>query len=173
MRNRYIYIAAVIASLVFSSAAYSAEKVPKQLGEQVERLVMLLSDGYAVGYPEATMYQPLQIKAAGEVALVVFTVEGWGGGNMFTQFLAAFAKGTDDKGKDYFTFIDVMPVGGGGWRQVQRMDVKILPAKAKGESLFSLKVLVNKEQDAPNFPSKKSSILISLKNGKLNEVGPR
>ena len=173
MRNRYIYIAVVVASLMWNSAASSAEQIPKQLSEQVERLVTLFSDGYAVGYPQATMYHSLGVKTGGEVVLVVFTVEGWGGGNMFTQFLAAFTKGTDDKEKDYFTFIDAMPVGGGGWRQVERLDVKILPAKAKGESLFSIKVMVNKEQDAPNFPSKKSTAFISFKNGKLNEVGTR
>ena len=84
MRNRFIFIALVAASLMWSPAVLPAEQVPKQLSEQVERLVKLLSDGYAVGYPKATMYRPLEGKTGGEVGLVVFTVEGWGGGNSFT-----------------------------------------------------------------------------------------
>jgi len=173
MRTRCAYIAIVVASLMWSPAAISVEQVPKQLGEQVERLVMLLSDGYAVGYPKATMYRPLGLKTGGEVVLVIFTVEGWGGGNSFTQFLAVFSKGTDDKEKEYFTFIDAMPVGSGGWRQVEQLDVNTLPSKTKGESLFSIKVKVNAEQDPPNFPSKRSIAVISLKEGKLKEVGSR
>ena len=132
---------------------------------------MLFSDGYAVGYPKATMYRSLGLKTSGEVVMVVFTVEGWGGGNSFTQFLAVFTKGADEKENEYFTFVDAMPIGGGGWRQVEQLDVNMLPSKTKGESLFSIKVKVNAEQDPPNFPSKRSTAIISLKQGKLKEVG--
>src|SRR5262249_55762945 len=62
----------------------------KSLLVQVQRLTELLRDSHAVGYPKATMAQAIDLRGGRQLVLAVFTVEGFGGGNNHSQFLAAF-----------------------------------------------------------------------------------
>lgn len=76
----------VLALMITGTAAIAApkpERPPKQLLQQVARLTDLLRDSHAVGFPEATMTQVLKPSPCGKIALAVFTVEGFGGGNNF------------------------------------------------------------------------------------------
>lgn len=104
----------LVATLLASSSTFAAQPIPKPLAVQVQNLVTLLSDGIAVGYPKATRIQNTKISSSQEITLTVFTVEGFGGGNNWSQYIAAFSKEISENGKPHFMLIDVMPIGGGG-----------------------------------------------------------
>ena len=166
-RLLFLVLCVVTGSLV--SAAPASIKAPKPLLAQVQRLTELLRDSYAVGYPDATMVQLVRGREGEELALVVFTVEGFGGGNNHTQYLAAFTPETDEKGKQHFSLIDVMPVAGKGWRGVMNLNAKVTRNPKAGETLIVLDGLDVAGDDAPNFPSKKVTINLLLKGGRLVE----
>ena len=122
-----LLLACLSLGCTLATAAPAASRVPKPLAAQVQRLVALLSDGNAVGYPGATRFQTIKRDVGGEIALVVFTVEGFGGGNNYSQYFAVFSPGTTGKGKQHFMLIDVMQIGRPGWRAVEKLNVKTTP----------------------------------------------
>lgn len=104
-----------------------------------------------------------------EVALVLFTLEGFGGGNSHTQYLAAFGVEPEGRAAGHYSLLDVLPIGGKGWRGVMDLNAHVSHA-AKGErTLISLDALEVSVGDAPNFPSKKAKIHIVLEGGRLAE----
>lgn len=154
-----------------ASAAPQSTQAPKALLDQVQRLTELLRDSYAAGYPDATMVQMLKAGEDDSLALVVFTIEGFGGGNAHRQYFAVFRRDTDFEGKrPHFTLIDVIPIGGKGWRGIQDLKAKILRTSEKGEIVFALEAFEVVDGDAPNFPSKKVTVSIVLTNGRLREL---
>lgn len=154
-----------------ASAAPQSAPVPKALLDQVQRLTELLRDSYAEGYPDATMVQMLKVGEDESLALVVFTVEGFGGGNGHRQYFAAFRRDTDFEGKrPHFTLIDVIPIAGKGWRAIQDLKANISGASAEGEVVFALEAFEVVDGDAPNFPSKRVTVSILLTNGRLREL---
>lgn len=155
-------------TLAIAAPAYS--NAPKPLLMQVQRLVQLLRDTRAEGYPEATLFQLLKSPAGDEIALVVFTIEGFGGGNNHTQYLAAFTPETDGQGKQHFTLIDVMRIGGKGWRAVHKLDARTTQGDKAGEMTIAIDALEGSDSDAPNFPSKKTTINLVLRNGRLYDA---
>jgi hypothetical protein len=152
-----------------ATAAPTTPGIPKPLLVQVQRLVELLSDGYAVGYPGATRVQTIKRDIGGEIALVVFTVEGFGGGNNYSQYFAVFSPETTAKGKQHFILIDVMQIGGGGWRAIEKLNVKTTTNPKSDETIIAIEALENTDKDAYNFPSKKITINLVLENGRLSE----
>lgn len=162
----------IIFSLL-SSFAYASpdNKVPVAMVKQVAHLTELLRDSYAVGYPEATMYQSLHFKNGTDIALAVFTVEGFGGGNNHQQFLAVFYP-ENEQGKQHFVFGDVMQIGGKGWRSIESLQAKASQLNSR-HYVITLPALENGPDDAPNFPSIKSKISVTLKDGKLSENHPK
>lgn len=166
-RLLFLFLCVVTSGLV--SAAPASIKAPKPLLAQVERLTELLRDSYAVGYPDATMVQLVKGREDEDLALVVFTVEGFGGGNNHTQYFAAFTSETNDKGKQHFSLIDVMPIAGKGWRGVMNLNAKVTRNPKTGETLIAFDGLEVAGDDAPNFPSKKVTINLLLKGGRLVE----
>jgi hypothetical protein len=168
MKLRLIIICFGLAS-IFASETNAAPTVPKPLTIQIQRLVDLLSDGYAVGYPKATIFQTVKTKKNNEITLAVFTVEGFGGGNNFSQYFAVFSPETTENGKQQFMLIDVIPIGGGGWRSIEKLNAKTTADPKTDEVTIAIDALENTGDDAPNFPSKKITINLMLKNGRLNE----
>ncbi len=84
------------------------------------------------------MVQMIKVSKDEELALAVFTVEEFGGGNSHTQFFAAFTLDTDEDGKrPHFTLINVIPVAGKGWRGVQNLKIKITAGSKGGEKVIS------------------------------------
>lgn len=147
-----------------------AAEVPPHLAAQVERLVSLISDGYAVGLPDTVQAQVMNEGADTEMTIALFVIEGFGGGNTYAQYLAVFTAAEDASGQPYYSLMDSLPVGGKGWRMVETLDAKLKPGHTQGASLIELPVMENAEDDAPGFPSRKGSVLLSLDGGRLAEV---
>jgi hypothetical protein len=151
------------------AASPASIKAPKPLLAQVQRLTELLRDSYAVWYPDATMVQFVKSREGDQLALVVFTIEGFGGGNNHTQYFAAFSPETDKKGKQHFSLIDVMPIAGKGSRGIMNLNAKVTRTPERKETLIAFDALEVAGDDAPNFPSKKVTINLLLKGGRLVE----
>jgi hypothetical protein len=169
MIRRLLVILLCVVSSTLIAAAPASIKVPKPLLAQVQCLTELLRDSYAVWYPDATMVQFVKPREGEEIALVVFTVEGFGGGNNHTQYFAVFSPETDEKGKQHFSLVDVMPIAGKGWRGVMNLNAKVSRGPKSNEALIAIDALEVAGDDAPNFPSKKVTINLLLKGGRLVE----
>lgn len=154
---------------IFASEINAAPAVPKTLNIQIQRLVNLLSDGYAVGYPDATIFQTVKSRKHDDITLAVFTVEGFGGGNNFSQYFAAFSSEPTKNGKQHFMLIDVIPIGRDGWRLVGNFNSITTDNPLIDETTITVDALENTGDDSMNFPSKKITINLILKSGRLNE----
>ncbi|MGZ8238233.1 MAG: hypothetical protein ACXW00_07485 [Methylobacter sp.] len=118
--------------LLMAPTTFAAPSIPKPLlSAKIQNLVTVLSDGYAVGYPKATMIQTIKGGSNIDITLAVFTIEGFGGGNNYSQYLAAFSPETMEDGKQPFRLIDVMRIGGGAWRAIQKLNAKSTPELKK------------------------------------------
>jgi hypothetical protein len=169
MLRTLLIILFLLSGSITASAAPTQSKAPKQLLAQVQRLAELLRDSHAVLYPEATLVQVAKKADGEELGLVIFTVEGWGGGNMHTQYIAAFTTDTNEKGQKHFMLIDVIPIGGKGWRGIQSLNARISQSPKGSEMSIAIDALEVSGDDAPNFPSKKVIINLLLKDGHLVE----
>lgn len=169
MTCRPIFALLCMLSLPLNAAEPPASDAPKPLLEQVQRLSELLRDSYAAWYPDATMVRLVQPGAGEELALAVFTVEGFGGGNSHTQYFAAFAPNADPEGKAHFSLIDVMPIAGKGWRAITEFAPHVTRDAGRNEISIAIDALEVTADDAPNFPSKKTTLHLVLKDGRLAE----
>ena len=115
------------------------------------------------------MVQFAKVREGEELVFVVFTVEGFGGGNNHTQYFAAFTPETDEKGNQHFSLIDVIPIAGKGWRGVMTLNAKVTRNPKSNETLIAFDGLEVAGDDAPNFPGKKVTINLLLKGGRLVE----
>ena len=162
----------IVCLVLISTLAVAAPKIsgpPKHLQIQVQKLVELLRDSYATGYPDATSFQTIAIGPEQKITLVVFTVEGFGGGNSHTQYLAAFNVEVTEQGKEHYSFIDVIPIGGKGWRGIEKLKAKARQDKQSGEIAFEFGASEVTADNAPNFPSKKVNVTVTMKGGRLFE----
>ncbi|MBC9251243.1 hypothetical protein A9179_13240 [Pseudomonas alcaligenes] len=153
--------ASLLLACTLTHAAESAP-VPKALQEQVGHLVALLKDSYATGYPEATMTQTLDTGEESQVTLAVFTVEGFGMGNNYSQYLAAFTPEANEEGVEHYSLLDVVPIGGDSWRAIEKLEAKLVSDPAGEQTLIDIPVMENTDDDAPNFPSRAGVIHLSL-----------
>ncbi|MBA1377188.1 hypothetical protein [Pseudomonas brassicacearum] len=152
------------AALFFAcTLTHAAEpKIPKALEQQVGHLVALLKDSYATGYPEATLVQTLDTGEDSQVTLAVFTLEGFGMGNNYSQYLAVFNPEENEEGVPYYSLLDVMRIGGDSWRAIDKLDAKLVSDPAGEQTLIDIPVMENTDDDAPNFPSRAAVIHLSL-----------
>lgn len=157
----------LIFSLLFSLTISAAPNLPKQLESQIQNLVTLFSDGFAVGYPDATEFQSFKLAENQELILTVFTVEGLGGGNYWTQYLAAFSKESLENNSAYYRLIDVIPVGGRSWRAVPKLKAQVFTKPKRKEISIVIDIVENVGDDAPNFPSKNGKLKLILKDGRF------
>lgn len=141
----------------------------KPLLAQVQRLTELLRDSHAVGYPNATMAQAIDLRGGRQLALAVFTVEGFGGGNNHSQFLAVFE--TDDETKPpHYSLIDVIHIAGKGWRGIEKLNARVFQPPKSGDINVEIDALEVGPDDSPNFPSNKTVIRLVLSQGRLTEI---
>lgn len=145
---------------------------PKALVEQVDRLVNLLRDGFATGYPEATMTQTLDITPQQQLTLAVFTVEGFDMGNSYNQYLAVFEPTANEAGEVHYRLIDQMQIGGDLFRAIQDLNASASQDAKNHTITFSIPALANGEDDSPNFPSQPVVIKLALAKDRLTEVQP-
>ncbi|ABE47073.1 hypothetical protein [Polaromonas sp. JS666] len=157
-------------ALALHPAHAAAPPAPKALIEQVERLTQLLKDSHAVGYPPATMVQNVKFTRYREGAIVVFNIEGFGGGNNHSQYLALFEVDSDDKTNPYYTLLDFVHIGGKGWRGVEELNARTTQASKGRDMVIEIDALEVGPEDAPNFPSKKIVIRLAVHGGRLNEL---
>jgi hypothetical protein len=169
MPRRPLLALLCLLSLSLHAAQAPADAPPRPLLEQVQRLSELLRDSYAVWYPEATQVRLLQAEGGEELALVVFTVEGFAGGNNHTQYLAAFAADADPQGQAHFSLIDVLPVAGKGWRAITEFAPQVSRDAGRNELSIAIDALEVTAGDSPNFPSQKTTVHLALKDGRLVE----
>lgn len=146
---------------------------PKELVEQVERLVNLLSDSFATGYPEATMVQTVEITPEQQLTLAVFTVEGFDMGNSYNQYLAVFELSANEEGEVHYRLIDQMQIGGDMFRAIQELKASASKDPKTHTITFSIPALANTADDSPNFPSQPVVISVALVNDRLVEVQPQ
>lgn len=174
MKNTYMTkMAAVLllsSTCMFAYAAPKAKVAPKQLTVQIQKLGDLLSDGYAVAYAPATYVHEIKRKENTKLVLTVFTMEGFGGGNNHSQFLAIFEENMDGNNKPYYTYLDNISIGGKGWRGVELLNTKVVEDNKNNEMNISFDALEVGEDDAPNFPSKKAVVKVVYSKGKLTEI---
>lgn len=158
-----------LASSALVAAAPAPIKAPKPLLAQVQRLGELLRDSSAVWVADSTLVQFVKPHDGDELALVVFTVEGFGGGNNHTQYFAVFNAEKDAKGKLHYSLIDFMPIAGKGWRGIANLNAKVTRNQQGSETYMAIDAFEVAGNDAPNFPSKKVTINLVLKDGRLIE----
>lgn len=164
-------LAVLLASLLCTAAV--AEPASAPVKAQLERLSALLSDGHAVGLIDDAETQVVNAGADDEMLLALFVVEGHGGGNGYVQYLAAFTPGTDADGKPWYSLIDVLPVGGKGWRALDGFAPRVTKTETAGTTRLAFDVLENAGEDAPNFPSRKARLVLELRDGRLFEAPAR
>jgi hypothetical protein len=115
------------------------------------------------------LIQKTKIGSNQELTLTVLTLEGFGGGNNWAQYLAAFSQETTEKGKPHYMLIDVIRIGGGAWRAVQTLNARVTATSQSNEAIIVIDTLENTDDDPPNFPSKKATLKLLLKNGRFSE----
>ncbi len=166
-------LAATILSCMLCTASAAPGAPPKLLTAQVQRLVDLMRDSYATGYPEATLVQMVSPSKGRNLALAVFTIEAFGGGNNHQQFFAVFEHEVDRaEQREHYRLIDVMPIGGKGWRAIMELKAKTQTSKNSQEVQFLIPALEVGPDDAPNFPSRNATIKLVL-GERLTEVKAR
>ena len=150
--------------LLFPFQASANEKALKDdINAKVTQLASLLRDSYAQEYPE---FRGIQIlKNDNEdliVATAVFTIEGFAGGNNYTQFLAVFSKlsGESEGHPKRLSLVDFMAVGGKGERIIEFKQIKI--NKMKNEILITVPTLEYGPNDAMCCPSIKSKAQFTI-----------
>lgn len=144
----------------------------KPLMVQVDRLTELLKDSHAAGYPPATMLQAIDLRGGRQLVLAVFTVEGFGGGNNHSQYLAVFD--TDAEARPpYYTLIDVIRIAGKGWRGIEKLDARVSQTSKDGDLGIEIDALDVGHEDGPNFPGRKSVIRVALVQGRLVDISSR
>lgn len=168
-----LILLALFWSLCILDAAEAAPPLSqKALVAQVDRLTELLRDSHAVGYPPATFAQVIDLRADRQLVLAVFTVQGFGGGNNHSQYLAAFE--TDDETKPpHYSLIDVIHVAGKGWRGIEKLNARVSQQSKSGIVSIDIDALEVAPEDPPNFPSRKSVISLVLSQGRLVEKSPK
>jgi len=157
----------LVTSLLIALPSMAAPDTPKQLEVQIQNLVSLFSDGYAVGYSNATLFQNFKLASNQEITLTVFSIEGFGGGNNWSQYLAVFSRDSMENGSTYYSLIDVIRVGGSAWRSIPELKAKVATKLKGDETSIVIDTLENVGGDAPNFPSKKAKLKLILKNGRF------
>ncbi len=115
------------------------------------------------------MAQAIDLRGGRQLALAVFTVEGFGGGNNHSQFLAVFE--TDDETKPpHYSLIDVIHIAGKGWRGIEKLNARVFQPPKSGDINVEIDALEVGPDDSPNFPSNKTVIRLVLSQGRLTEI---
>ncbi len=164
--------AAVALACALCMAGSANAAPPPQLEAQVARLAALLGDSYSKSVPGSAQVQAVSLPDGRKLAVAVFTIEAYGGGNNHRQYLAVFQEEIDESGpRNHYTLLDVMLVGAKGWQAIHELKVEVELDEQSGTVRFAIPALVNVPGDALNFPSKKTMIHLAF-GGRLLEVQP-
>lgn len=155
-------LAAALFFLFTPTHAAESNPIAPALEAQIGHLVALLKDSYATGYPDAALVQTLDTGEESQVTFAVFTLEGFGMGNNYSQFLAAFTPEENEEGVLHYSLLDVMRIGGDSWRAIDKLDARLVSDPAGEQTLIDIPVMENTDDDAPNFPSRAAVIHLSL-----------
>lgn len=166
MKIKLILVLALASQLALAEPIQT--DIPAPLANNIQKLAELLLDSHAEVLVKPWIVQAIDRKSNNPIYLSMFTVESYFGGNNWTQYLAAFESIPSIDGKPAsYPLIDFMPVGGGGCRAIPKLDARVSYLESTGEWLFAIDALENTSNDSPNFPSKKTSIKLYLKDGRL------
>lgn len=145
-----------------------------QVSDKISALVKLLRDGHAEEYKGARGIHMFRTSTGSTVAVAVFTIEAFGGGNNHTQFMAVFADLDSDAGKAaprVLSLLDVAAIGGKGWRSV---DPKHLRINEQPEDVaVNLQTQEYEPDDPMCCPSRKSAAVYVIApqiGGRLKET---
>lgn len=134
----------------------------RAVNDQLDVIVQKMKDGdlHAVEYRKARRVHSIDVDGDGVPDTVVFfTIEGFAGGNNYTSYMTVF-KGQGTR----FEPLDTIVVGGKGLGAVSYSK----PVLRNGHLVVERMEYV--DSDARCCPSRKTSVTISIRDGKLIEV---
>ncbi|MDE2430867.1 MAG: hypothetical protein KGM99_19275, partial [Burkholderiales bacterium] len=149
------------------ATASQAQSMPPNLAPQVQKLADLLSDRFAQAYPEATMVQTIPLGAGENIMLVVLTVEGFSGGNNYTQYLAVFKPEAGEKQATHYQLIDTLPVAGKSWRTIEHLQAHAYRHPKTGD--LDLDITAQRVPAGDTSNAQTTTIHLLLHNGRLFE----
>jgi len=159
--RRFLNPLVLACAACLAAPAHAVEPTP--LEAQIKRLAGLLGDSHATAYPESAMVQTVSLPQGRTLAVAVFTIESFGGGNNHRQYLALFEQDRNEQGPlDHFSMLDVMLIGAKGWRAIPALKVDSRVDENTGKVLLAIPAMVNTPSDALNFPSRKATILLEF-----------
>lgn len=82
---------------------------------------------------------------------------------------AAFEVQESADGQPYYPLPDVIAIGGKGGRAIERLQARAVRGRTPGELVLTLPARVPGPDDAPNFPGRKASVRLSLRDGRFRE----
>lgn len=155
--------------LLLPLSALAAE--PNMVETATEALVAILTDSVSTEFTDARQIHYPAGKTG--VALVLFTIEGFGGGNNSTYYLAVFEPSWKDDAEntpetiDKYRLVGYLPVGGNGWREVDFADVVF------EKDQITIKTKEYASNDAMCCPSKPGTATFKLESNRLTEIKPQ
>ena len=168
MASRFLPGFAVMIA-TWAGATHADVSADKFIDAEIDRLVTLYSDGIAVGYPEYRHVKFARLrKGGGEDAIVLFSVEGFQGGNLHEEYLAVFepVDAADITGKkaNPYRLLATQKIGGRGWRTFDADGMQI------AHGVIALKGKQWKADDPGCCPSAPVAATFLLRNDALVEA---
>jgi hypothetical protein len=179
MNKRLIVALLFFLSIVPALVDAGEKEFRNELDAKVTQLTELLKDSYAEEHLPARGIRLLK-KTVGDttVAVVVFTLEGFGRGNNYFQYLAVF-NGSVEESEDGplgISLLDYTMVGGKGIRGIEFDQIKV--EKMKNEILITIPAMEYSPNDPMCCPNIKSVARFKLKvipllGSRIEEIGNR
>lgn len=144
-------------------ASGEREPATSDIEAALTQLASLYTDRYATEFAGARQICTVPVSEKDnyheetyEMTLALFTLEGSGGGNNHTQYLAVL-HGTRLMGSK--------PIGGKGWRWVSFGScdsIRPIQNPDTNSLRFPLQAIANTVDDPPNFPSRKGIVMVEV-----------
>ena len=172
--KRFILAALLVLVPVLSHADDRALR--GEVDAKVTQLAAMLGDSHSAASPEYRGIRTMTDRDGTTVAVAVFTVEGFGGGNNHIQYMAVFASlDAEAAGRQpRMSLIDVMAVGGKGIRAVESGNIKI--GRSKSDVVVAVPTKNYAPSDAMCCPSIKSEAQFAFQpfaGSRLKEIAKR
>lgn len=142
------------------------------IARKVEQLAALLTDGYAeLCEQKDNVRFGILLPDQGHAAVAVFSLEGFRKSNSHNDYLAVFAHVVNETGElddphEPYRLLDVMRIGGKGWRSFTNAPVSI------EQGLITLESFDYAPSDALCCPSLPSTTRFRFEDGRLQEMPP-
>jgi hypothetical protein len=151
--------------LCFSSFTQADELKKNELSvlsKKADVIIKAMLDNQASEYKKARVYKLLSGKYSRKLAVVVFTIEGFNGGNNYQFYMAIFGSPSER-----FRLLDVIKIGEKTWRHV---DFNSVVTSGDG---IEINTLEYQDSDANCCPSKKGKARFVLTDrNRLIETDP-